>query len=53
MYHTQGFWGLESNPNANTINSTFNSFSNLTVVVVTVVVLLLVLLLLPVKKGFG
>ena len=53
MYHTKGFWGLESSSNAATINSTFNSVSNLTFILVTVVILVSIVFVMSVSRGFG
>ena len=53
MYHTKGFWGLESNPNAATINSTFNTFTTLTPILIAVVIMVAAIFVMSVSRGFG
>ena len=52
MYETQALWGLEDNPNAATINSTFNTFTNLPIILVTVVILGAACLALTTRRAF-
>jgi len=55
MYHTKAFWGLESNSNANTLNTTMNFASSygLMPVVVLVVLVVAIALLMSTTRGFG
>ena len=42
MYHTKAFWGLENNPNANTLNNTMNvnpTFNTLIIIIVAGILL--------------
>lgn len=56
MYHTKAFWGLESNSNANTMNTTLNFASSTSIyplVVIVLIVLFVVVLYMSTAKGFG
>jgi len=52
MYHTQAFWGLEDNPNAYTINTTFNTVTGLVPILITVVLVIAVVLVMSISKAF-
>ena len=56
MYHTKAFWGLESNSNANTMNTTMNFLSSTSIyplVVIVVVALFIAVLVMSTSRGFG
>ena len=54
MYHTKGFWGLESNRNANTLNNTLNAVSSpsFTIIVIVIFAVVLLVLMSTVRMGF-
>lgn len=52
MYETQALWGLEDNPNANTINCTFNTVTELPIILITVVVVIAVAMALTTRRAF-
>jgi len=52
MYQTEAFWGLEDNPNANTMNNTMNTFTSLPLVLVVVAVLIAVVLCMTTRRAF-
>jgi len=57
MYHTQAFWGLESNSNACALNTSMNTFYSIggfaPVIIMIVVIIIAVFLLTSVRAGFG
>ena len=56
MYHTKAFWGLESNSNANTMNTTLNFASSTSLyplVIIVVVASFVCVLFMSTAKGFG
>jgi len=55
MYNNKYFWGKEDNQNINTINNTltsFDSFTNISIVITVVIVVLAVVLLFCTRMGF-
>lgn len=52
MYETKAFWGLEENTNANTLNSTFNTITDLPIILTVVVVGIACMLGLTTKRAF-
>ena len=55
MYHTKAFWGLESNSNAATMNTTMNFASSTSIypLVIVVIVVLFAVLFMSTARGFG
>jgi len=55
MYHTKAFWGLESNDNANTMNTTMNfaTSTGLMPLIIIIVVAVAAVLLMSTTRGFG
>ena len=55
MYHTKAFWGLESNSNAATMNTTMNFASSISIypLVIVVIVVLFAVLFMSTARGFG
>lgn len=53
MYHTKGFWGMESNQNVNTWNTTFNVYPSLSPIFIVVIIILIIFMFCAIKKGFG
>jgi Co/Zn/Cd efflux system component len=53
MYNTKGFWGLEHNQNANTMNNTLNTVTFLNPILIVVIVIVAGFLLICVQRGFG
>jgi len=55
MYHTQAFWGLESNSNANTMNCTLNAATSIGImpIIIIIVVAIGILLFISTARGFG
>ena len=56
MYHTNAFWGLESNPNAYALNNTMNvatSYSIYPIVAIIVIVAIAMILVGLTTRGFG
>jgi len=56
MYHTKAFWGLESNSNAATMNTTLNFASSTSIypmVVIVVIALFIAVLYMSTARGFG
>ena len=52
MYKTQALWGLESNTNANTINTTFNTVTELPIILITVVVVIAIAMVMTTRRAF-
>jgi len=56
MYHTKAFWGLESNSNACTLNTTMNVATSYTLympIVLVVVAVIMIALVMSTSRGFG
>ncbi len=56
MYHTKAFWGLESNSNANNMNTTLNFASGTSLyplVVIIIVAFFICALFMSTARGFG
>jgi len=55
MYETKGFWGLESNPNANTMNNSLNAVSeitNISFIMIPIILILLFVIFYTTRLGF-
>lgn len=53
MYQTKAFWGLESNTNAATLNTSFNNMPSLIPIFYIIVIIIGIILIATVKFGFG
>jgi hypothetical protein len=55
MYQTKAFWGLEHNPNANTLNNTMNFASSYNIMPIILIAIAVIgsILVITSTRGFG
>ena len=53
MFETRGFWGLEDNSNANTINATLSTYTVLPIVIVVIIIVAACALMMTTRLGFS